>query len=672
MSYAKTQKLIDEKLKQYNEEEFYNLINFIDNKELIKPIKKKQKLFMQDIKGFRIDRLDKHKLKEIYFKHVYKKREPILSAHLAQIINENELVLIDMLKSKLDVDELEDIAFEVENNNKNYIDKIISILLDTSYSENIMLCFKLMHINLDESTSYYIDETIKHKKIIKEEKKKVINDITIEFNKKLKEAEKNFNEIIKNKEKILKELNLSIDNINKKHILEIKNKEMEISKLKDKNIHKEKKFNLEIEKLNIKIVNLEEKLQKYIEEKDKLKKIIEENEEKNSKLSNLLEDKYSRFDKYAELRWKNENENLLSENRNIENNIVDLELYKQSIKDEISILKKDKDSVENAINLLENNSKEFIENISYVMNRIGRNNIVDTTENSIFEHKYKVSSNINHIQSTTIEEEPETKEDKFDFINDLAENFKFIGIGNDYIYDLAKYIYATIANKMGLFIIGYNNRLFANAISYLICNSSVDIVVIPPGFIDSKDLIEKVNNTQSKVVLIENAIDNIAESVYMPLLKDNKDKILIFSMESNENISIAPKSIFNYLMLVDLDPILESDQTEELYTSITPNDIFEIDKNNKEKRSKLSKGLNSSIDLGNVSKLKMIEVNNIINNLDSEKDTGIYSLLLFSIGMISKSQNRYDNLEKFIKNQNFERDRLDILNFVIGMDDQYE
>ncbi len=121
---------------------------------------------------------------------------------------------------------------------------------------------------------------------------------------------------------------------------------------------------------------------------------------------------------------------------------------------------------------------------------------------------------------------------------------------------------------------GYNNRLFADALSFLISNSTADIVIINPGFVDSRQLIDIVNNTESKVVLIENVIDNIAESVYMPLLKENNDKILIFSMESNENINLIPKSIFNYLMVVDLDPILESDKNEELYAGIALDTIF--------------------------------------------------------------------------------------------------
>ncbi|CEP95571.1 Uncharacterised protein [[Clostridium] sordellii] len=669
MSYATTQELINNKLKKYNEEEFYCLINSIDNKELIKPIKKNSKKFIQDTKGWRIDKLDKNKLKEIYFKYVYKKREPNLSANLVNLINQNSVDIIDILESKLD--DIENIKLEIRSNNKQYLDKIVSVLIDTYYSENIILCFKLIDIELGEESSSYIEKVIKQKKLIKEEKIKITNDITIEFNEKLKESEKNYNEIIKNKEKQIKALNSHIDKINKKFSLEIEKKEIEIFKLKDHNVSKEIKLNLKLETLNKKIVDLEQNLKKSIVKTEEAQKINYKKEEEINKLVYLLEDKYSMFDKYAKSRWEKENKELLLKNREIEKNIIDLDVYKQCIEEELVVLKKDKENIESAINSLEDNSKDFIKNINYIIDRIRKCEII---EDDRIDTKNEVSSRINHIPSRLIEENPEVKAHVYDFIDDLSDNFESIGIGNDYTYDLAKYVYSTISNKMGLFIMGYNNRLFADAISYTMSNSSADILVIPPGFTDSRLLIETVNNLTSKVVLIENTIDNVVENVYMPLLKENQEKILIFSMESNENINIIPKSVFNYLMVVDLDSIIESEQVEALYASITSDDIFKLDKNKKIKKSRLLRDLSNIVELSNISKTKIIEVINIINNFDSEKNSknGIYSLLLFSVGMLSKSQNKYEQIENFIKKQNFEREKLDILDFIIGMGNKDE
>lgn len=669
MSYTMTQNLIDEKLEQYGEEEFQSLIDIIDRKELIDAIKKNSKRFAQDTKGWRIDKLDKNKLKEIYFKHVYKKREPNLSKKLVTLINQISMELVEILEVKLG--NIDDVALEVKNNNKQYIDKIISLLLDTSYCENIILCFKLLEIELSEASVFYIDEAIKQELLIKDEKKKIINNISKEFNEKLKEREKKLSEIIKNKEKEIRDLNSSIDSIKKKFALEIEEKEIEVLKLKEYNLAKERKFNLELEKLNRKIDDLEQKLEKSIIKLEEAKRISDRKEEEINRLSYLLEDKYDRFDEYAKSRWETENNELQSKNKSLDMEIKNLEVYKQCIEEEIFMLKKDKENIEITINSLEHRSKEFISNIDYIINRIRKTH---TNKEDTYEIKDNLSSRINHIKSILIEENPEVKEDIFDFIDDLSDNFECMGIGNNYTYNLAKYTYASIANKMGLFVVGYNNRLFADAISYTICNSSADIVVIPPGFTDSKELINIVNNITSKVVLIENAIDNIAESVYMPLIKENKNKILIFSMESSENINIISKSVFNYLMVVDLDSILESEQNEELYACIVHEDIFKTDKDNTGRKTKLLKGFRDILDLSNISIIKMMEVINIINSLDSEdKSTeGIYSLLLFSIGMILKNQNNDEKIIRFIKEQNFESEKLKKINTVIEMDIQNE
>lgn len=668
MSTANTHESIIKEINKYNKEEFDYLIDIIDNKELIKPIKKNSKKFIQDTKGWRIDKLDKNKLKEIYSKYVYNKINIILCTHFVILIKENARTLMQLLESKsIDVDE---IPTEIENN-KDHIDKIIDILLDSQYHRDTLLPFKLMDIELDENSISYIIDTTRVKKFMKVEKEKEINNITEEFNLKLKEQEKKLNDNIKNKEKGIKELKSKIDSINKKHAIEIEHKDIEIHKLKDNITSKENKFNNELNKLNCKIKNLEENLDQYEAINKDIKQLIDKKEEQINALLKLLEEEYKAFEEYANSRWKNENEDLELKNRELSQNINELEEYKQYIEEEVLILKKDKEYIEKSINSLEDKSKEFITDISYIMDRVKNYEVNKPSINNL---NYDLSSNIHHVKSIVVEKSPDVKEELYDFIDDLADNFECIGVGIDYKYDLAKYVYATIANKMGLFIMGYNNRLFANAISYTVSNSSADIIVIQPGFTDSKLLIDTIKHMESKVVIIENAIDNISESVYMALIKENKDKILIFSTESNENLNIIPKSVFNYLMVVDLDSILVRDQIDELYACITPDEIFEIDKDNKIKRKKLVKNLSDIVELSNISKLKMLEINNIINNLNSEDKSkdGVYSLLLFSLLRISKTQNKYEHIEEFIKEQNFDNKKLDILNYIIEMEKDYE
>ena len=669
MSNIKRQDLIEKKLSKYNEKEFFDLINTLDNKDLIEPIKKNSKRFSQDTKGWRIDRLDKNKLREIYFKYIYKKRDNNLAQHLLSILNKNTLEIKERIK--LELCDIEDIKLRLENYDKEFIEKMIDLLLDTTYSMNILLYFKVMDIELREEISSYLEDVSKIKRVIKDEKIKITNEINYEFNEKLKQIERNKNEIIKVKEREIKELNFEIDKIGKKLALDIEKKEIEVLKLKNNYISREKNLKLEIDKLNSKVKDSEQRLEKVVFEREELEKINIKKEEEIKELSCLCENKYDMFDKYAKTRWQKENKDLELKNKEIQQDICNLKIYKLNIEEEILKLKKDEENIRSIINSLENKSKEFIDNISYVINRVEKTKAI---QENINREKSELSSSIHHIESKVIEIDPDIKKDKFDFIEELADNFECMGIGNNYVFYLAKYVYATIASEMGLLVVGYNNRMFAHVISYTINNSSADIIVIPPGFTDSEQLIKIVNNLKSKVILIENAIDNIAESVYIPLLKQNREKILIFSVESSENLNVIPKGVFNYLIPIALELILESDKIEGLYSCITPDDIFKYSNDNKMRKSKLLDSFNEFLDFGNITKIKMAKINNIINEFDSESNSksGIYSLLLFSIGMILKSQNKFEQLESFIKKQNFDDEKLNNLDIITGIGKQYE
>lgn len=671
MSYTETRKLIKEYLKDYSKEEFYELIDFIDNKELNEPIKNNPKHFEDSIRGFRAGKLDKRKLKDIYYRYIFKKEDPILGAKLSTIINKNAIKILELLEFKLDyIDETDEITLNLENN-KEDIDQIVDTLLGTCYCKNILLAFKFIGVDLDEPTKRYINEKTEYYMAVKDASNKIVNNIKLEFNDKLKEKEKELNSIIEIKKNEIKELYLKIEEINKEYKSDLYDKENKIERLNNINVSIENDYKLKEKKLNAKIDTLNKNIENSLEDYLKLKKIHDKTIAENKKLQSLLDDKYNEYNDYAKSIWEKKNINLISEIKEVEYRIQQLKIEEKSIEEEINVLKYDKQNLENAINLLEDDSTKFIDNISYIMDRIGKNGVEENKETCLLKKESCKVENINHIRGLIRDEGVDVIEDKTSFIEDLADNFTSIGIGNEYSYKLAKYAFATISNNMGLLLMGYNNRLFADALSFLISNSTADIVIINPGFVDSRQLIDIVNNTESKVVLIENVIDNIAECVYMPLLKENNDKILIFSMESNENINLIPKSIFNYLMVVDLDPILESDKNEELYAGIALDTIFIKNKDNKERRTKILKGLDSSLDIGKFSKLKMIEMCGVINSISSQINEGIFCMLLFSISVISKNQNKYEELYQFIKDQNFERDKLDILKTVIEMDDCY-
>lgn len=669
MNTIKDLGLIEKKFAKYNEEEFGCIIDSIDNKQLITFIKKNNKQFSQDTRGWRIDKLDKNKLKEIYYKSIYKKNDLLLAKYLNKLIEFNLSKTQKILMSE--GYDLEDLKTNLANYGQKKLDKLIELLLDTSFKENILIYFKVIDIELNKDISIDIEEKVKIKKAVKQELLKLEDTIFIKYNEKIRLIEKQHSEEIKSKEKTIRELNIKVEDIKVELSEIITQKDQKISKLIKEKLYSEKKLKLEIDKSNSKISELNKKIENYITDKYSILDLYDKKEEEINRLLNLLENKYNSFAKFAKEKWNEENQNLQTQTNELENNINTLMIKKTEIEEEIDFLTKEKEKIEQSIITLEEESETFINNITYIINRIGRNEVTQTTVSSEVSKEY--DNNIYHTPSKKVQDKFDQIDDILDFINELADNLECVGVGKDYAYDFAKYTCATIKNNMGLLAIGYNTRLVADAISYTVNNSTADKIVIPPGYFNIKELIDKVNRLESKVVLIENSIDNISDSVYMPLIKENKDKILIFSMESSENVNILPKGIFNYLMVVDLDSILENTFIDELYPFRIADDLLEDLEIKKVRKFKLSNDLNNLVDLGNIAKLKMLEVINIINIIDNNEnsDLGIYNMILFSLGMICKSQERLDKLEEFINQQNLDNNKLKNLEIFIEMEEDY-
>ncbi|MDB8794606.1 hypothetical protein PN290_01480 [Romboutsia sp. 1001216sp1] len=660
--------LIEKEFEKYSEEEFYSIINLIDNKELIQFIKKNSKQFSKDTKGWRIDKLDKNKLKEIYYKGIYKRKDFLLGKYLIKLIQFNLAETNNIIRSEFDI---EDLKVNLTNYNHEKLDKLLALLLNTPFEENIIIYFKAIDIELSEEIKLYIEEKIKIKKAIKEELLKLEEEIITKYNEKIKLIQKQHAEEIKSKDKAIKELNTKIEDLSSELNDIVIKKDQKIANLNEDKICIEMKFTREVEKSNSKISELNQKIESYITDKNRILDLYDKREQENKRLLNLLENKCSSFDKFAKEKWDEENQNLHTQIKELENNINELKINKIELEEEINSITEEKEKIETSITTLEDKSEAFINHITYVMNRIGKSEATQSMIN--VEVPKESNSSIYHTPSKQTEGKIDEIYDVSEFINELADNFECAGVGKDYAYDFAKYTYATIKNNMGLLAVGYNARIIADAISYTVNNSTADKIVIPPGHSNVVELIDKISSLESKVVLIENAIDNIADSVYMPLIKENKDKILIFSMESSENINILPKAIFNYVMAVDLDSILESEPIDELYPCRVSDDLLENTETREVRKSKLSNSLNKLVDLGNISKLKMLEVINIINNIDndSNRDIGIYYMILFSLGMICKGQEKLDKLEEFINKQNFDNDKLKNLEIFIEMEEEY-
>lgn len=163
-----------------------------------------------------------------------------------------------------------------------------------------------------------------------------------------------------------------------------------------------------------------------------------------------------------------------------------------------------------------------------------------------------------------------------------------------------------------------------------------------------------ISNSTSKVILIENAIDNTFESVYLPLLKNEMDHILLFSLDSSENISLLPKSFMDYMMLIDLDSIIGlAASGEEMLRSLTDFAIFKetIQEETLRRNFNLTKKLNYIYPMSQVAKIKFAEVMSVIDMQNSPN--ALYDIIMFSLNLMCNSIGKSQELIDYVDQNEF-------------------
>ena len=311
--------------------------------------------------------------------------------------------------------------------------------------------------------------------------------------------------------------------------------------------------------------------------------------------------------------------------------------------------------LETKVKKLENTAGVIINDMKEIIEKVGVKN------NDIEEYKLYIENN------NCNEEEIEELNKYIDFVEELSENIKESGIKKEYNGLLSEYVYSILANKMSILISGYNSRNFANAISNTIDGKNVAIVNLPLGYNNIVELSNKICKIKNRVILIENVVDNISDSVYLPLLKQNTDKIFIFSIENIKNIALLPDSIFNYMTLIELDKITGFGGKHNYNKYKIEFSILnrEIDNSIKDSKYRLISKINCDKEITNIMKIKYSEIISIFESL--ELDSSIFSLIYFTLSEIIKENESKEKLLEFIKKQEISENEIEILEKTIGV-----
>ncbi len=616
----------------FTKEEVETLLSILPKDFLIDHISKNAKAFKEEVGGFRPSHLPMDKLLNAFYTKLVKQETIPTISFISAILTKT----IELINKEASVEE-KDISKIVKDKEKT-LDNFLEKLLDSYFKNHIDLYFKLLLVTLTEEDKVYIQ----NRKITLLELVEFKKELKKESDRKIKEA---IGEVEINNQKLLKQKKEEIT------ILQSGLKNLEIDFEENNNI------------LSIKLKRVDE-LSLEVEE---LNELVRDKNQKILKLENLLNDKSKKLEESIEKKWKEENqekeltflkriEELKEDERTIskrvdilkkEKNVLDLDLSKYSFK---------KNEMESDISFLENKSGLFLEKFNKLFSN-------KTSENQSFSDNYFIyPSEINNCIENELEEITEVD----NFIEDLSYNFEVSGIQRDYSADLAEYIFSTFSNKMNPFLIGYNTNSIAHAFSYLVCGEKAEIINLNPGFSNSSHLIDIINKSNSKVILIENILNSVSENVYLSLLKMNLNKFIFFSLESSETISLLPEFLKNYFLFINIDNIATVPTANDYYFAMINESIFKGN-NDIEKTMKYYNKIKKTKILNNIGNIKCSEIFSILDT-DFNRDFNdmLKNLIIFSKDSFDFS--KYENFSTFVDTLRLEDSFKDEIKNILGVE----
>ncbi|GMQ59608.1 hypothetical protein AN1V17_40050 [Vallitalea sediminicola] len=610
-------------------EELFFLIGLIEHPKLVRPFIDYPKKYKHLISGFRPNKLPRGIINQLYYNGLFKHNDTLLEEVFSNLI-EGILMPIDLeIMNQMDGEDDEYVSIRKRMTGAktdNFIE-YVNGLLNTCFIDRILLFFKLISIELDEECISYIQVEVEEKKKAIELERKYEKKYRAEVERKLAYYEKEHLKKIQLLEDDIKKLKEDGKHTKENHREELSSKDKEngvlrksINDLKDDNTKIMTQLNKQVEESKefIDVLQLGRELHKVEIQELQARLALKDNE----------------YKKIAYDKWLVEHEEQVKAKEKAENEIHQLTSTIEDMKNKAEQLEMERAKSEDVNGKLKNNTRDLIEGIKSAVQMLG------ISEELTNQH---IDLIIEDIQLR--DEEEDYTDDILDFIYDLQTNLAISGVEEDMSLNMAKYICSSIILEKSILLVGNNSRDITNALSNVYCSADAAVLTVPQGFNDVKRIEEIIESTQSKVILIEQLLDNSFENIYYPLLKRSNSKMLVFSLESLEMIKLLPSGILGYLTLLNIDNSMTFKRNEELIKASVNKDIFKKNIELSDKKEALERLIDFKKVLS-VSKIAMLEiakVTAVLQKLSSKSDS-ITSIVIFYISLIFDSHVELDVL----------------------------
>jgi len=576
-----SQKLIFDNL---DHDEFEELLLTLPRKILIFPISARPKQFAEYIKGYRPNKINESHIKTIYNKLVFSREDPKLVEYLDNSIKDYLAYIDKQIGEELTACLVKEFYATEE------LERFVDVFLEKKIELNVYLYLKMKDIQLPEDSIGFLRETTADKKKRREIGEEIAKNLKKQYVSLLQQKDEEISRLHKECSDFEDEVEEYIEkNRSQAEKIDALSKDLKLLENKYADCLKENEL-LQTNSLGLKrlIQQIEENnntLRQELEGKqaelaDKEKQIAslgrEIERQKALNVRNIpeiiesnpvLKEKYLQFIRKEWLEDQDEQRELVRQELAAETAKLEqarreyakIGADKASLEQEILSLVEEKNRLEKELaefqELFQAKIKgarteisSFLAEVAVYQGAVGG---IESLDSAIYRFADVIpSSPVENIASLN------------DLIYLLEENLQKAGIMKKYIGLVAPYtVYCWITGRP-LLLFGSQARAFANALSTLTCSLPADVLTLPTAFKYTAELIKAVEESKSSVVLIENAVLGCDESVYLPLIKQRSNKMLLFSVDFAEQMALLPQSMFHFLNLLGLDAVSSGTQRE--------------------------------------------------------------------------------------------------------------
>ena len=134
----------------------------------------------------------------------------------------------------------------------------------------------------------------------------------------------------------------------------------------------------------------------------------------------------------------------------------------------------------------------------------------------------------------------------------LSKSLKALGFTSS-TNELAHLLLSATEIFDALIVPGYCARQIATALNAVLYGSGVRCISIVSGSVNYTELRDSLDGIGTGIVLVENLLDSCNEAAVFALIKDFPNVFFVFSIESDDTLSLISSGIWNYALYVDSD-----------------------------------------------------------------------------------------------------------------------